>query len=283
MLAIFDFDHSLIHVDSDTHIFELIAPAMLPSFKQLYGTVEFPCWTDLMHHQLQQLSLQPEYSKQRVLEALQTVKLDAALVSALQSMLLTGNAEFAIVSDANNIFIDTILRNNNVLNDDSSNRSIFTTKHIYTNKATWQETATADDNSKRYGLGCVDVQRFHSPTLTPHHCSNKCPPNLCKGSVLQQLKQNLNISSDAATATCTHRLIYLGDGGNDFCPSTLLAADDWLLVKRNFTLDTLVTQHADRIKAQVHRWDTQAEAAVLYQQFLSYCTIADAVAAIAAA
>ncbi|KAH9272105.1 hypothetical protein BASA83_005694 [Batrachochytrium salamandrivorans] len=63
--------------------------------------------------------------------------------------------------------------------------------------------------------GRLRVQRW--TTLPPHEC-NRCAANLCKGKEILKLIQNRGPFD---------RVVYLGDGQNDFCPSTKLNGSDW--------------------------------------------------------
>ena len=61
----------------------------------------------------------------------------------------------------------------------------------------------------------------HQPTSLPHNCPN-CPPNLCKGAVLEGWLSDVNPA----------RVVYIGDGGGDFCPATRLREGDYLLARK---------------------------------------------------
>lgn len=50
------------------------------------------------------------------------------------------------------------------------------------------------------------------------------------------------------------KLIYLGDGSGDFCPSLKLKENDYLMPRRNFALCDLVSKNSNDIKAEVHAW-----------------------------
>merc|ERR1712151_981330 len=66
--------------------------------------------------------------------------------------------------------------------------------------------------------GRLHVSPYHEGE--PHKCS-LCPANLCKGGVLEQLRQSFKPT----------RVIYVGDGGGDFCPSCDLQVGDYVLCR----------------------------------------------------
>lgn len=50
------------------------------------------------------------------------------------------------------------------------------------------------------------------------------------------------------------KLIYLGDGSGDFCPSLKLKDCDYLMPRTNFALCDLVSKNSNDIKAHVNAW-----------------------------
>ena len=81
------------------------------------------------------------------------------MIETLQVM-KNGNADIIILSDANLIFIETILNAYGVRHLISA---------IITNPAAWDEN------------GRLRVQRLIKHTDEPHNCLNKCSLNICKG------------------------------------------------------------------------------------------------------
>jgi hypothetical protein len=80
----------------------------------------------------------------------------------------------------------------------------------------------------------------YQPTGEPHECA-RCPPNLCKGGVLDKWiemdycksQKDLVASSDIKSRP---RIIYIGDGGGDVCPALRLGASDVLLCRQDWAL-----------------------------------------------
>jgi len=84
---------------------------------------------------------------------------------------------------------------------------------------------------------------------------NKCP-DYCKRIELENYIKNNNINYN--------RLIYIGDGANDLCPSRLLNQDDYLFVRKNFQLFNILKSVSieDRklmTKGKIHFWEKGRE------------------------
>ncbi len=72
--------------------------------------------------------------------------------------------------------------------------------------------------------------------MPPHSCL-KCSPNLCKSCVLNDL--NIRNCQDLQD----RRIIYVGDGRNDFCPcSTVLKECDYACCRYNCALHELMSE-----------------------------------------
>jgi pyridoxal phosphate phosphatase PHOSPHO2 len=99
--------------------------------------------------------------------------------------------EIAILSDANTVYISTILKH---LGMDHL------VTEIITNRGFFEDS------------GRLRVERFWKESEEPHGCPNGCAPNLCKG---KELKRLMSLKA-------YERVYYLGDGRNDYCPSVHL-------------------------------------------------------------
>ncbi|KAL4855681.1 putative phosphatase phospho2 [Chlorella vulgaris] len=128
--------------------------------------------------------------------ALHATPLHSALADLLHACLAAvGNqaVDIVVLSDANTVYIDTIL----------SYRGLrHLVREVHTNPAGWDASGT------------LRVQPYHA---SPHGCSHRCPANLCKGKVLQEY-----LGRRRAEGQQYSRVLYVGDGRNDFCPAQLL-------------------------------------------------------------
>lgn len=50
------------------------------------------------------------------------------------------------------------------------------------------------------------------------------------------------------------RIIYLGDGAGDFCPSLKLGGNDCMMPRKDFPVWDLICKNRKLLKAEVHEW-----------------------------
>jgi len=266
LLVVCDFDHTLIDLNSDLVLFKQLSygqPLLrrFASFRQEHGMG----WTQIMQSQLAELATAEGYCKTDVLKCLHDVKMDPVLISALQKLYSSQipSVKLVIASDSNTIFIDEILKANGVPER--------TFAFVYTNAATW---TTADT---------IQVEPYQ-PNSSPHQCPRKCSSNMCKTTILQRARKELGLESKQQLRT-----VYVGDGGNDFCPSLSLAHSDLVLVRDGFALQKLIDGAArasnenetegsgpggdrplaKKVVAKTKTWKTQAELGEMLLQLVS--------------
>lgn len=204
-LVVFDFDHSLIDIDSDNFVVESLDKDLSNNMDELSKTMQ---WTNMMNHLFQKLH-EKNVNKDAILSAFSKVPMHVKMIEALKHAKNHGNCDIVILSDANSVSISQCLKANNV-------ESLFS--RIITNPATF------DIN------GRFTVSRFHSLD-NPHNCTlETCAINLCKGKELINL-----FNSDRYDC-----VVYVGDGRNDFCPSLRLGSKDHVFVRRFKGLERLV-------------------------------------------
>ncbi|KAL9243755.1 hypothetical protein vseg_017606 [Gypsophila vaccaria] len=93
--------------------------------------------------------------------------------------------------------------------------------------------------------------------ILPHHdfikssngCPNPCPANMCKGEVIKRI-----VSEER-----NKRIIYLGDGAGDYCPSLILRECDYVLPRKNFTVWDLISRNPSLIQAKIRGWSDGVE------------------------
>ncbi|GJW27778.1 thiamine phosphate phosphatase-like protein [Tanacetum coccineum] len=130
-----------------------------------------------------------------IVNCLNRVPLHPQIVSAIKSARAQG---FFSWENANQFFIETILKNHGVYDCFSE---------IITNP-------TLVDKDGR-----LRIFRYHGSEVPPHGC-DLCPPNLCKGLVVKQMQDSTSENVKK------HVIIYIGDGGGDFCPTLKLGKED---------------------------------------------------------
>jgi len=156
-----------------------------------------------------------------------------------------------ILSNANQVLIDVLLDANNL-------KSVFKNDQIWTNPG-WYDQET----------GILRVQRYHnvpkesgdggdSEVMNPHHC-DLCDANLCKGKVLNQelLPRHQNRRD-----RFENQVIYIGDGGNDFCAVRSLKEGDYAFVRQFEAckgLEAKVDDNRENLRCTVLKWKNGKE------------------------
>ena len=217
LLVVFDFDHTLINANSDLVPFNELpyGKALVPQFAILrkeHGMA----WTQTMQNQLANLATQEGYSKVDMVACLRDVKMDPTLIRALKALRDSTSpaVKMVIASDANTVFIEEILSANGLSKD------IFAA--IYTNSGSWSDS---------------DVLQVspYQPADVAHGCPRLCPANMCKTTILKKTVEELGLEHIANLQT-----VYVGDGGNDYCPSLSLKEGDRVFVREGFALQKLI-------------------------------------------
>jgi pyridoxal phosphate phosphatase PHOSPHO2 len=85
-----------------------------------------------------------------------------------------------------------------------------------------------------------------------HSCKVGCLVNMCKG---DELDGYLAAQSSSGSRE-VERIIYIGDGENDFCPLLRMREGDLALVRKGFTLEERIREEGG-LKCEVKYW-TQA-------------------------
>uniref|UniRef100_A0A7I4BDY8 Uncharacterized protein n=1 Tax=Physcomitrium patens TaxID=3218 RepID=A0A7I4BDY8_PHYPA len=191
-------------------------------------------WTQLMDTMMMEL-----YSDGRTLKdidmCLQMAPMEQEMVTSVKFAAELG-CELQIISDANSHFIKVILEKHCL-------QSYFT--KVHTNPALVAEN------------GALRVLPSHPENNPPHGCK-LCPPNMCKGLILDSVRlgssENLN-----------KRVIYIGDGGGDYCPSLKLIHGDHILARHGFPLLKFLKANIGSVKANLHEWTTARDVEKLFR------------------
>ncbi|XP_065840245.1 pyridoxal phosphate phosphatase PHOSPHO2-like [Oscarella lobularis] len=214
ILVVFDFDHTLIDVNSDTWIL-----ALKPDLKRLLQRRSGVCWTDLMNDVFAGLfdeGVGPEAIRQCV----EKVPFHDDMKKTCSLLARAQNINLLLISDANRVFIDTIL---------SAHGLDAAFDKIYTNPAEFDES------------GRLRVSYHHT------HACKRCPKNLCKGTVLKDYLKDVSYA----------KKIYVGDGKGDVCPCLLLdSPTDYVLAKTGFPLLEILRDPDVGFKGNLVPWNT---------------------------
>ncbi|PIA56486.1 hypothetical protein AQUCO_00700666v1 [Aquilegia coerulea] len=211
IVIVFDFDKTIIDCDSDNWVVDNLGATKL--FDELLPTLP---WNTLMDTMMKELYSQGRKIKD-IAETLKSAPLHPSTISAIKSANALGCCDLSIVSDANLFFIETILKHHDLMGCFSE---------IHTNPSFVDE------------VGRLRILPYHDFNTSSHGCGEFCPPNMCKGVVIERIKAS-------ALADGKKHFIYLGDGKGDFCPSIKLRADDYL-----------ICSHLSLVKAGIHEWSS---------------------------
>ncbi|KAG0278187.1 hypothetical protein BGZ95_004500 [Linnemannia exigua] len=244
-LACFDFDWSLIDTDSDRFVIEYLSPVL----RHKLDTSPMQ-WTDLQNECLKEYHDQGG-SGQKIRESLTKIPLDSKMIQACQ-LLHSKGWVLAIISDANQVYIEGILEHYGIKNLFSA---------IITNPAFW-------DVQDR-----LHIQRLIPADGTPHGCpTGVCSLNICKGQEVDKLLLNLNSGTTGSTviasldkAAAPLRMLYVGDGRNDYCPALRMnSSEDIYFVRKGRSLEKYLNKAESpeiqkAILSRIVYWDRAGE------------------------
>ena len=171
---------------------------------------------------------QTNVTPQQILDCMTEIKFSPGIVDLL-SKLDRSKAESIIISDANSLFIEHILKVNKL--EDKFDR-------VFTNPAKFNQE------------GRLEIQMYHVQDT----CSLSTV-NLCKGQILEAyIEERAN-----SNVRFTH-VAFIGDGQNDFCPSLRLKSKDFVFPRNGYSLvDYIKKMQAEQgleIKANIHVWNS---------------------------
>lgn len=219
VVVVFDFDKTIIDCDSDNWVVDSLGATEL--FNRLLPTMP---WNSLMDKMMTEIHKQGK-SIDDIVEVLERTPILPRIIPAIKSAHALG-CDLKIVSDANKFFIETILKHHGISGYFSE---------INTNPSLVD------------GEGKLRISPFHDFASSPHGCS-LCPPNMCKGVVIKRIQESV------AAEGKKKKMIYLGDGSGDYCPSLKLTHGDFVMPRKNYPLWDLICQNPNSVEAAIHEW-----------------------------
>ena len=69
------------------------------------------------------------------------------------------------------------------------------------------------------------------------------------------------------------KIIYLGDGAGDFCPSLKLREGDHVMPRKNYPVWDLICKNRDNIKAEIHEWSDGEELELILLRLITTISI----------
>jgi len=241
-LVVFDFDHTVVEVNSDPETVVGVDPENRDEhLALLHEAGACGAWTDGMDAALRRVAEhgKTEGDVRGVLRGIPLTEPGDAMRAALERLAAHPGTDLRIVSDANTVFIDEILRAHGL-------RGAFSA--VVSNPAAWVPHG-AEGHTRLSVTPYHDPGPSLSPTpdargVRPAHACPRCPRNLCKGDVVAPWL------AERAWASIT----YVGDGTNDVCPSLLLPSGGRVLAREGFPLAAAFRTVEPPLRAALHVW-----------------------------
>lgn len=322
MAVVFDFDQSMVDDNTDTVVPGVLAADMLEYIRDRSRTVQ---WTALMADVATQLSRRG-FGRADIERALMTTPVQEGVWDSVRLAKARGLRVY-IVSDANEVYINTILEGHGV-------RGLI--DGVHTNPARFVPVAAAAATvsiAAADGSGGIVASASAAtellliepfvPATTPHGCP-LCPVNMCKGAILDAMglskprhpatsgggddsgnadsgsvggaaaaptaaSSDASSSFAAAAAAAPPRVLYVGDGGGDFCPCLRLGSGDVACARADYPLHQKLlaasasASAAGSVRAAVKPWSTGKQLYAHIAAFVEEVAPAAATAAAAAA
>ncbi|KAG2712938.1 hypothetical protein I3843_04G141500 [Carya illinoinensis] len=239
VVLLFDFDRTIIDDDSDRWVVTEMGLTSL--FNKLRSTLP---WNSLMDGMMKELHSRGQTAED-ITECLKRTPMDPCIVAAIKAAHALG-CDLRVISDANQFFIETILKHHGLLGCFS---------RIYTNPSFVDED------------GRLRIFPFHDLNSSPHGCK-LCHATMCKGQVIDEIQASVSGNS-------TKNFIYLGDGHGDYCPTLKLGGSDYVMPRKNYPLWKRICCEPLLVKAKVHEWSTGEELKRILLYLIDTITIQD--------
>ncbi|KAM4692280.1 phosphoethanolamine/phosphocholine phosphatase isoform 1-T2 [Rhinophrynus dorsalis] len=240
-LLVFDFDETIVNENSDDSVIQVAPGQELPDW--LRQTFQEGFYNQYMQRVFEYMG-----DKGVRLLDLKTVYEKIPLSPGMPDLFrfLTKNQdrfEIILISDANMFGIESSLKSNGY-------HSLF--RRVISNP-------TKVDKNGHLTLG-----PYHS------HTCPQCPANMCKRKILTEY-----LSERSQDGVAFEKLLYVGDGANDFCPSVLLTSTDIAFPRKNYPMHQLIRKMEEKQKgtyqAKVVAWDSADVITHSLQGLLNKC------------
>ncbi|XP_035213334.1 pyridoxal phosphate phosphatase PHOSPHO2-like isoform X2 [Stegodyphus dumicola] len=224
ILVCVDFDHTLVDCNTDLWMKALANGEGIPEDIENLSKVPNG-WTTYMRELFKYLH-KKNVTKEDYINRLAQLPMVDGMKDLLLEIYENGGSDIIILSDANMFFIQCFLHQQQ-LNSVVSK--------VFTNPAEFDSD------------GCLHIKEFQNQ----NSCS-RCPPNLCKGLVLQNY-----VSQKMSEGIQFCRILYIGDGHNDVCPALKLRPSDYVFARVGYRLlRSLEKMPAKDVNAAVVPWET---------------------------
>ena len=226
-LAVFDFDHTVIDANSDIHVNNLFPSDEARTAAEKHCS-QFDGWTIRMQEIFRQLH-RHHIQKDDYTRNMQEIPLTNGFAQLIRYLHSLPNSQLIIASDSNLVFIDTILKHNQL-------DQAFT--DIFTNPAYFRE----DDQ-------CLIIEPYGQQTCPT------CPSNMCKREIVDKY-----LRTKFATAV---PVLFVGDGHNDVCAANSLREGDLVCARSGYRMAKELKQQQElgtsKLAADFFEWNDGSE------------------------
>ncbi|XP_040377165.1 inorganic pyrophosphatase 2-like [Oryza brachyantha] len=230
VVVVFDFDKTIIDCDSDNWVVDALGAT--GRFDELLRRLPWNSAIDAMMGELHAEGRTVE----EVAACLRAAPLSPRVAAAVETAHALG-CELRVLSDANAFFVGAVLEHHGLAGYFSA---------VDTNPA------FVDGDGR---LRILPYHDFHAPAAG-HGCTlPTCPPNMCKGKVMERIVDEISCGGGGGKpAARRRRVVYLGDGRGDYCPSLKLTERDYVMPRKGYPVWDLIAGDRDAVRGDVREW-----------------------------
>ena len=220
LLAVFDFDQTLLECNTDVEIQKIAPGGKVPEDLKIIAKKQN--WTAFVNACLAHFA-QNGISAQEILQFIRDMPFVEGAKDMIKKLKDEYKADIIIISDANSMYIEESLKNAGLFE---------AFNEIFTNPA--------------------KVDNDGQIIVTPIAYQTDCDPN-------DRDKWKAQVLRDYIKDKSYNFVFYAGDGGNDFAPILQLTSNDLAFVRKGYALERMIgktKESSKEIKAQVHYWST---------------------------
>ncbi|XP_033025903.1 phosphoethanolamine/phosphocholine phosphatase isoform X1 [Lacerta agilis] len=237
-LLIFDFDETIVNENSDESILQAAPGKQLP--ESIRSTYREGFYNEYMQRVLQYMCDQG-VKMADFKAAYERIPLSPGMADLFQLLSKQqDHFEIILISDANMFGIECALKA-------AGAYPLF--RKIFSNPSSFDKR------------GYFTLGPYHS-----HNCK-RCPANMCKHKILTEY-----LAERAQEGARFDRVFYVGDGANDFCPSTALKSNDVAFPRKGYPMHQLIQEigksQPGTYQATVVPWDSAVEISCHLQEVL---------------
>jgi len=227
ILLALDFDNTVVNTNTDMEVQTLAGRPLPEEIRKMFSD---QCWTDFMQAVFVFLHENGVKSSD-IRHRMESVRFAEGMQELMRAAGSLDHVETIIISDANTFFIETILDHNQLK-----------IRKIFSNPAEFDTD------------GCLRIRYFHEQNWC--QLSEK---NMCKGQILDEY-----VKSRSDDGILFKKIVYVGDGRNDYCPILRLRSKDVAAVRKGYFLakklnDPDAEKAAAKIAASIHYWESGLE------------------------